>query len=67
MQVPNTPSSQRAGAVPKPAAESFLFKSVLVASALFLTSIVMVEMEFYVSAPGHSLSETEVMMRTTVQ
>jgi hypothetical protein len=41
-----------------------LFKSLLVASALFFSAIVLVEMEFYVSAPAHSLSEAEVMLRT---
>jgi len=39
----------------------------LVASALFVAAFVMVELEFYVSAPGHSLSETEVTLRTAAR
>lgn len=49
---------------PAPRAESFAFKSLLVVSALFLAAIVMVEAEFYVSAPSHSLSEAEVTLKT---
>lgn len=45
---------------PKP--ESFALKTLLVASALVLCAMVMVEMEFYVSAPAHSLSEVETAM-----
>jgi hypothetical protein len=48
-----------------PHAESFVLKTVLVASALLLCAMVVVEMEFYVSAPAHSLSEAEVMLLTT--
>ena len=48
---------------PKPERESFLLKSVLVASALFFASLVMVNQEFYMSAPGHSLSEAEISLR----
>ncbi len=59
MRVPKIPT-RRPGEPPR---ESFMLKSVLVASALFLTAMVMVEMEFYVSAPAHSLSEVEVMQR----
>jgi hypothetical protein len=47
--------------------ESFALKSVLVASALLLAAMVMVEMEFYVSAPAHSLSEAEVTLPTATQ
>ena len=63
MRVPNMPYPPSRRRNPPPAGESFLFKSVLVASALFFCAIVMVEMEFYVSAPAHSLSEVEVMLR----
>jgi hypothetical protein len=59
-----TPVPRRTRLRPEPAAESFAFKSLLVVSALFVCAIVMVEMEFYVSAPAHSLSETEVMLRS---
>jgi hypothetical protein len=59
--MPSPPSPRRHQS---PSGESFLFKSVLVVSALFFSAIVMVEMEFYVSAPAHSLSEVEVMLRT---
>ena len=48
---------------PKPERESFLLKSVLVASALLVASFVMVNQEFYMSAPGHSLSEAEISLR----
>ena len=41
----------------KPRRESFLLKSMLVASALFVGALVMANEEFYLSAPGHSLSE----------
>jgi hypothetical protein len=64
MRVPQTPVRRRTWPKPERAAESFAFKSLLVVSALFVCAIVMVEMEFYVSAPAHSLSETEVMLRT---
>ena len=50
-----------------PERESFLLKSVLVASALFVASIVMVNQEFYMSAPGHSLSEAEISLRLAVK
>jgi hypothetical protein len=64
MRVPTIPSPRRPRRNQPPAGESFLFKSLLVASALFFSAIVLVEMEFYVSAPAHSLSEAEVMLRT---
>jgi hypothetical protein len=48
---------------PKPARESFLLKSVLVASALFMGGLVLVKEEFRLSAPGLSLSEAEVALR----
>lgn len=60
MPVPALPPRRKA----EPPTESFAFKSVLVASALFVAAIVMVEAEFYVSAPSHSLSEAEVAIRT---
>lgn len=66
MQVPRTPSKtplpplRRRKAEPQ--TESFALKTVLVASALLLCAVVMVEMEFYVSAPAHSLSEAEVAL-----
>jgi hypothetical protein len=47
----------------KPARESFLLKSVLVASALFFSALVMANQEFYMSAPAHSLGEAEVTLR----
>lgn len=43
--------------------ESFLFKSMLVASALVLGCLIIVNAEFSFSAPAHSLSETEAAMR----
>lgn len=64
MRVPRTPNPPGRRRAQAPAGESFLFKSALVASALFFSAIVMVEMEFYVSAPAHSLSEAEVTLRT---
>jgi hypothetical protein len=64
MPVPKIPLPPRQRRERAPAGESFLFKSMLVASVLFFSAIVMVEMEFYVSAPAHSLSEAEVMLRT---
>ena len=47
----------------KPPRESFLFKSVLVASALFIGCLIVVNAEFSFSAPAHSLSETEATLR----
>lgn len=64
MRVPRIPCPPRRRRDQARAGESFLFKSVLVASALFFSAIVMVEMEFYVSAPAHSLSEAEVTLKT---
>ena len=62
MRIPKTPLPRpRRNA--QPADESFYFKSMLVASALFFSAIVMVEMEFYVSAPAQSLSEVEVTLK----
>jgi hypothetical protein len=63
MRVPKTPlppCRPRKGEVQ---AESFALKTFLVGSALLLCAVVMVEMEFYVSAPTHSLSEAEVALR----
>jgi hypothetical protein len=54
--IPPRPTKRR----PEPPAESFALKTVFVASALLLCAMVMVEMEFYISAPAHSLSEVEV-------
>ena len=59
MRIPVTPSKPHA----KPASESFIFKSVLVASALFFCALVMANQEFYMSTPSHSLSEAEVTLR----
>jgi hypothetical protein len=46
-----------------PARESFLFKSMLMASVLFVGSLLVANVEFSFSAPAHSLSETEAMLR----
>ena len=43
--------------------ESFLLKTMLVASALFVGTLVMANQEFYMSQPGHSLSEVEVALQ----
>ncbi len=43
--------------------ESFLLKSMLVASALFVGTLLVVNAEFTFSAPAHSLSETEAALR----
>ena len=51
----------------KPGRESFLLKSLLVASALFVASLVIANQEFYLSAPGHSLSEAETSLRLTAK
>lgn len=47
----------------KPQRESFLLKSLLVACALFFAALVMANQEFYLSAPGQSLSEVETTLR----
>ena len=47
----------------KPARESFLFKSMLMASVLFVGSLLVANIEFSFSAPAHSLSETEAALR----
>lgn len=47
----------------QPPRESFLFKSVLVATALFAGCLIVVNAEFSFSAPAHSLSETEAKLR----
>jgi hypothetical protein len=57
----------RAKAAASPARESFILKSMLVASALFVTALVMVNQEFYMSAPSHSLTETEVTLRVAAK
>jgi hypothetical protein len=44
---------------PKPARESFLLKSMLVASALLVCAVAAVRAEFELSSPGRSLSEVE--------
>jgi hypothetical protein len=59
---PLPPRQRRPEPQNDPNAESFALKTVLVASALLLTTMVMVEMEFYVSAPTHSLSEAETAL-----
>lgn len=51
----------------KPARESFLFKSTLVASVLFIGSLLAANAEFSFSAPAHSLSETEAALRLVAQ
>lgn len=45
------------------ARKGLALKSLLVVSALFLASLVIASMEFYCSAPSHSLSETEASLR----
>lgn len=59
MTIPSIPRRPQG----KPGRESFLLKSVLVASALFFGALVMANQEFYLSAPGQSLSEAEVTLR----
>jgi len=46
----------------KPAGESFLLKSMLVASALAVGTLLAANEEFQFSAPHHSLSETEAAL-----
>lgn len=46
----------------KSAGESFLFKSMLVASALFVGTLLVAEVESNLSSPAHSLSETEAAL-----
>ena len=53
--------------VAKHARESFLFKSLLVASVLFAGSLLAANAEFSFSAPAHSLSETEAALRLPAQ
>ena len=50
---------------PRPGRESFLLKSILVASALFVGTLLVVNVEFTFSSPAHSLSETEAALRLT--
>ena len=59
MAIPSLPHRPQA----KPARESFLLKTLLVASALFSSALVIANQEFYLSAPGQSLSEAEVALR----
>ena len=47
----------------KPVRESFLLKTLLVASALFFSALVIANQEFNLSPPGQSLSEVEVALR----
>jgi hypothetical protein len=63
MPIPAAPAPRRA----KPAGESFVLKSVLVASALFVAALVMVNQEFYLSTPSHGLSETEAVALKAVR
>jgi hypothetical protein len=63
MRVPKVPLPPRRPRKGEQPTESFALKTALVASALMLCAVVMVEMEFYVSAPAHSLSEAEVTLR----
>jgi magnesium-transporting ATPase (P-type) len=67
MRTPRTPRRPLAKATAHRAPESFILKSTLVASALFVAAFVMVELEFHVSAPGHSLSETETTPQTATR
>jgi hypothetical protein len=46
-----------------PARESFLLKSMLVASALCVGALMVASAEFRFSPPAHSLSETEATLR----
>jgi hypothetical protein len=46
-----------------PARESFLLKSMLVASALCVGALMVASAEFRFSSPAHSLSETEAALR----
>ena len=47
----------------KPAGESFLLKSMLVASALFLGTLLEASAEFKFSSIAHSLSKTGAALR----
>jgi hypothetical protein len=47
---------------PTPGRESFLLKSMLVASALAVGTLLAANGEFNFSSPGHSLSETEAAL-----
>ena len=47
---------------PRSGRESFLLKSMLVASALAVGTLLAANEEFQLSAPGHSLSETEAAL-----
>ena len=58
--MPMTLPLRRTG--PRSGRESFLFKSILVASALAVGTLLAANEEFYLSAPGHSLSETEAAL-----
>lgn len=51
----------------KAAQESFLLKSVLIASALLMAGLLVVTEEFYFSSPAQSLSEAEAALRLTVR
>jgi hypothetical protein len=65
MRIPQTP--RRPNAKTLASRENFIFKSVLVASALFVAALVMVNQEFYMSAPSHSLTEAEVTLRVAAK
>lgn len=51
----------------EPPRESFVLKSMLVASAPFIAALAMANQEFYMSAPGQALSEIEVALRLPAQ
>ena len=59
MAIPSIPQRTQG----KAGGESFLLKSMLVASVLFFGALVMANQEFYLSKPGQSLSEAEVSLR----
>ena len=60
MPISLTPHAQEA----KPQRESFMLKSMLVISALFFGTMVLVNAEFHFSTPAHSLSEAEALRLT---
>ncbi len=57
------PARRAFRAVSLPQTESFLFKSLLLVSALFIAVLVMAQLEFYFSGSLRSLSETEAVLR----
>jgi hypothetical protein len=53
----------RKRATPKPFTERLPVKALMVATAMLLGCLVIVQAEFYASKPGTSLSEVEADMR----